>query len=67
MKDNNYDSLVTTDPLQNVEKVIAPIPSIEYVIKSGDTLAGIFASLGLPRESLYAVLEAIKNTWCLSP
>jgi|TARA_R110000744_G_scaffold139977_1_gene251130 murein DD-endopeptidase len=66
-EDNNYDSLVTTDPLQNVEKVIAPIPSIEYVIKSGDTLAGIFASLGLPRESLYAVLEADQEYLVLEP
>lgn len=66
-EDNNYDSLITTDPLQNVEKVIAPIPSIEYVIKSGDTLARIFASLGLSSESMYAVLEADQEFLVLEP
>ena len=66
-EDNNYDSLIATDPLQNVEKIIAPIPSIEYVIKSGDTLARIFARLGLPRESLYAVLEADQEYLVLEP
>jgi|UniRef100_A6VZP3 murein DD-endopeptidase len=66
-EDNNYDSLVTTDPLQNVEKVTASIPSIEYVIKPGDTLARIFARLGLSRESLYSVLEADQEFLVLEP
>ncbi len=66
-EDNDYDSLITTDPLQNVEAVPAPLPSIEYVIKSGDTLARIFARLGLPRESLYAVLEADQEYLVLEP
>jgi len=66
-EDNNYDSLITTDPLQNVDKVVGPIPSIEYVIKSGDTLAGIFARLGLARESMYAVLEADQEYLVLEP
>jgi murein DD-endopeptidase len=66
-EDNNYDSLVTTNPLQNVEKVTAAIPPIEYVIKSGDTLERIFARLGLSRESLYAVLEADQEFLVLEP
>ncbi|WP_421854177.1 peptidoglycan DD-metalloendopeptidase family protein [Marinomonas sp.] len=66
-EDNNYDSLVTTDPLQNVEKVTASIPSIEYVIKSGDTLARIFARLGLSRDALYSVLEADQEYLVLEP
>ncbi|MGO2355417.1 MAG: peptidoglycan DD-metalloendopeptidase family protein [Marinomonas foliarum] len=66
-EDNDYGSLVTTDPLQHVEKVTAPLPSIEYVIKSGDTLAGIFARLGLSRESLYSVLEADQEYLVLEP
>lgn len=66
-EDNNYDSLVTTDPLKNVEQVTAPLPSIDYVIKSGDTLERIFARLGLSRESMYAVLEADQEYLVLEP
>lgn len=66
-EDNNYDSLVTTDPLQNVEQAAPAIPSIEYVIKPGDTLARIFARLGLSRDSLYSVLEADQEYLVLEP
>ncbi|QUX95243.1 peptidase M23 [Marinomonas sp. CT5] len=66
-EDNNYDSLITTDPLQNVDKVVAPLPPIEYVIKPGDTLARIFARLGLSRGALYAVLEADQEYLILEP
>jgi murein DD-endopeptidase len=66
-EDNDYDSLVTTDPLQNVEKVTASLPTIDYVIKPGDTLERIFARLGLSRESMYAVLEADQEYLVLEP
>ncbi|WP_137169452.1 peptidoglycan DD-metalloendopeptidase family protein [Marinomonas sp. FW-1] len=66
-EDKDYDSFVTTDPLQQVEEVTAPLPSIKYVIKPGDTLAGIFARLGLSRESLYSVLEADQEYLVLEP
>lgn len=66
-EDNDYDSLVTTDPLESFETVTAPLPSIDYVIKSGDTLERIFARLGLSRESMYAVLEADQEYLVLEP
>ncbi|RBP83389.1 peptidoglycan DD-metalloendopeptidase family protein [Marinomonas rhizomae] len=66
-EDNDYDSLVTMDPLQNVEQVPPVIPAIEYVIKPGDTLARIFARLGLSREALYSVLEADQEYLVLEP
>ncbi|NLQ18357.1 peptidoglycan DD-metalloendopeptidase family protein [Marinomonas sp. M1K-6] len=55
------------DPLQQIETVKAPIPAIEYVIKSGDTLGRIFSRLGLSRESMYAVLEADQEYLVLEP
>ena len=62
-----FDSFFTTNPLESVEKVKAPLPSITYVIKSGDTLARIFSRLNLSKESMYAVLEADQEYLVLDP
>ncbi|MBD5770033.1 peptidoglycan DD-metalloendopeptidase family protein [Marinomonas colpomeniae] len=65
---DNYNPLITTDPLQSVEKVSVPLHStINYVIKSGDTLGRIFSNLGLSRESMHAVLDADQEYLVLEP
>ncbi|MBR7889173.1 peptidoglycan DD-metalloendopeptidase family protein [Marinomonas sp. A79] len=60
-------SLVTTDPLEEVEKAPVAPPEVKYVVKSGDTLAGIFTGLGLSIDSMYAVLEADQEYLVLEP
>lgn len=59
--------LMTTDPLDNIAKAPAAIPELKYVVKSGDTLAGIFTGLGLSIDSMYAVLEADQEYLVLEP
>ncbi|TYL47493.1 peptidoglycan DD-metalloendopeptidase family protein [Marinomonas sp. IMCC 4694] len=60
-------ALVSTNPLDIIEKPPAGIPAIDYEIKAGDTLAGIFTSLGLPVNDLYGVLEADQEYLVLEP
>jgi len=64
---NDYASLVTTNPLHSVEQISASFPSIDYVVKSGDSLERIFARFGLSRESMYSVLEADQEYLVLDP
>jgi murein DD-endopeptidase len=66
-EEDDYNSLVTTNPLEDIEAVKASHSSIEYVIKSGDTLARIFSRLGLSRTSMYAVLDADQEYLVLEP
>lgn len=66
-ENNDYASLVTTNPLHSVEQITASFPSIDYVVKSGDNLARIFARFGLSRESMYSVLEADQEYLVLDP
>ncbi|BFM49055.1 peptidoglycan DD-metalloendopeptidase family protein [Marinomonas sp. THO17] len=65
--DQDYNALLSTDPLQQVEQAVVSPASIEYVIKSGDTLAKIFNRFGLSKESMYAVLEADQEYLVLEP
>lgn len=65
---DHYNSLITTNPLQDVGKIKPPqLSTINYVIKSGDTLGRIFSNLGLSRESMYAVLDADQEYLVLEP
>ncbi|MCB5162429.1 peptidoglycan DD-metalloendopeptidase family protein [Marinomonas algarum] len=63
----NVSSLVTTDPLNEIEKAPATKTGIDYVVKSGDTLARIFANLGLSVDAMYSVLEADQEYLVLEP
>lgn len=63
----NEPVLISTNPLEAMEKPPVGIPAIHYDIKSGDTLAGIFSSLGLSVNDLYGVLEADQEYLVLEP
>ncbi|ETX11093.1 peptidase M23 [Marinomonas ushuaiensis DSM 15871] len=64
---NDYVSLVMTNPLHSVEKISTSLPSIDYIVKSGDSLERIFARFGLSRESMYSVLESDQEYLVLDP
>ncbi|WP_394178630.1 peptidoglycan DD-metalloendopeptidase family protein [Marinomonas posidonica] len=65
--DVEFESLLSTDPIEEVEQASVAPPSIDYVIKPGDTLAKIFSRFGLSRESMYSVLEADQEYLVLEP
>lgn len=60
-------ALISTNPLENVSKP-APAPQvIDHIIKSGETLEGIFNRLGLPRKDMYSILAADEEYLVLDP
>lgn len=60
---------ILTPPLQPAveETPASNYTSIDYVIKSGDSLARIFSRLGLSRKSMYAILDADQEYLVLEP
>lgn len=65
--DTYFDSVMAFDPLQNVRNTNIVLPTVEYTIKPGDTLARIFSRLGFARRSLYEILEADQEYLVLEP
>ncbi|SBS35300.1 Murein DD-endopeptidase MepM [Marinomonas spartinae] len=60
--DNN-----SVDPVQQVATPKALPHMVEHVIKSGETLDGIFQKLGFSRQDMYAILEADEEYLVLDP
>lgn len=60
---------ILTPPLQAAveETPASNYTAIDYVIKSGDSLARIFSRLGLSRKSMYAILDADQEYLVLEP
>ncbi|MEO9273432.1 peptidoglycan DD-metalloendopeptidase family protein [Marinomonas sp. 5E14-1] len=66
--DSTLQSILTPILQSSVEETPASTyTSIDYVIKSGDSLARIFSRLGLSRKSMYAILDADQEYLVLEP
>ena len=65
--DAYFDSIMAFDPLEGIENTTVILPTVEYVIKPGDTLARIFSRLGFTKKSLYEILEADQEYLVLEP
>ena len=60
-------TLVSTDRLQNVGTAAPASQEIDHIIKSGETIDGIFNRLGLPVNDMYAILQADEEYLVLDP
>lgn len=66
--DSTLQSILTPQFPLAIEAAPEPAyTSIDYVIKSGDSLARIFSRLGLSRKSMYAILDADQEYLVLEP